>query len=236
MSRQILRLLVVLGVPLAANAQVTTLDYQGSVMGGTSTVYTGGNSPVSPPLFTTATFDATVTYSGSLAQHDLVVDSYEIDLIGNNGAKFEFQNLGGGIGSNNYTMNGNSSCVASFGNSVGCVSLTTSGGAVTGATINLQAMEAHYENFDLSIGTHGDAFSYAVYGGGAFGCSGDNDYQATFVGAHAANPCTINVSDRAAGAWTRAPELDPASAGGGLTLLLGSLLVLGARRAQRANG
>jgi hypothetical protein len=242
-------LLIVLGVPLAASAQVTTLDYQGSVMGGTSTTYiypaplppfgTPVSQIESAPISTNASFDATITYSGSLAQNNLVIDSYEVNLTANNGQNFELQNIGLGINSS-FTMNGTTSCgLFRGGGTYSCISLTTSGDSITGATINLQNSVAQTDNFDLSIGPSGDAFTYSQYGiglGGVNCTNGVSGMAGTFVGPAGAYPCSMNIGSSTAGVWALAPEIDPTSAAGGLTLLLGSLLVLRARRAQCTDG
>jgi hypothetical protein len=52
-------------------------------------------------------------------------------------------------------------------------------------------------------------------------------------------PCQVNVGNKEAGEWhvktTQVPEIDPASAASGLTLLLGGLAALRGRRAKRKN-
>jgi hypothetical protein len=235
--------LIVLGVPLAASAQDTTLDYQGYVMAGTSTViavpFGGGVIGVaSSPISTTATFDASVTFSGSVAQNNLVIDSFAINLTANNGQNFELQDI---LGPSNFgfTTNGTSLCGIGAGgvNVNSCLTLTTSGDAVTGATIDLQdSFNYHGTVVNLAIGPSGDAFSETVNGGGAYGCGAANSAGVfTYVGPASASPCSMNVSSSTAGVWTAAPEIDSTSAAGGLTLLLGSLLVLRARRVERVD-
>jgi hypothetical protein len=249
MKGKLFGMLIIAGVPLAASAQVSTLDYQGYIMGGTSTTYIypaplpPNGAPLSQiesaPIATKASFDAIVTYSGSLAHNDLVIDSYEVDLTANNGQKFELQGIGLGINSS-FTMNGTTSCgLLRGGGTYSCIGLTTSGNTITGATINLENMVAHSDNFDLSIGPSGDAFSYSQYGiglGGVNCTNGVSGLAGTFLGPKGDYPCTMNVGNSSAGAWTQAPEIDPASAAGGLTLLLGGLSILRGRRLQRVDG
>ncbi len=225
-------------VSVVARAQNTTLDYQGYVMGGTSTVEVvpfgeGVIGVASSPISTTATFDATITYSGSVAQNNLVIDSYQINVTANNGQNFELQEIGQGL----YPTG--SQCPGA-GGQTGCLSLNTSGNTVTGATITLDYKGAggHTTFFDVSIGPNGDAFSEMLWGNGAYGCSNSNSQGAfNYVGPASANPCTMNVSNPTAGVWTTAPvvpvpEIDPTSAASGLTLLLGSMLVLRGRRVR----
>jgi hypothetical protein len=245
--------------PLVASAQDTTLDYQGYVMGGTSTIYIGpepapgqGGLPfsqlVSAPTSTIAAFDATLTYSGSLAQNNLVIDSYEVNLTADNGQNYEIQNLLEGYGTPNSAfasqgynyipLTGTNSC--SYAGGFGaCITLTTSGDAVTGAAINLSTEANHGTNFDVTIGPSGDAFSYGVYGVDSISILGANDCSTqAFLAGPFVGPshiCDLNVSNPTAGVWTTVPptpvpEIDPTSAGSGITLLLGSLLVLQGRR------
>jgi hypothetical protein len=229
--------------PMLASAQDTTIDYQGYVMGGTSTTYiypgpipppnTPSSQILSPPVSTIAAFNASVTYSGSVAQNDLVVDSYQINLTANNGQNFQLLDIGPGL----YPTG--SQCPG-IGGQQGCLSLTTSGDAVTGATINLNYLGAggHTTFFDVSIGPSGDAFSETAWAAVAYGCStGGYDGIFTYVGPNSALPCTMNVSNPTAGIWTTVPptpvpEIDPTSAASGLTLLLGSVLVLRGRRVR----
>jgi hypothetical protein len=238
MNTKILGLLAVtvIAVPIAASAQETTLDYQGYVMGGTSTIVGVPFDPsegvigvASPPISTIATLDATVTYSGSVAQNNLVVDSYEINLTANNGASFELQNIGDGFGGP-FISNGTSACGSDSAFVFGCINLTTSGDSVTGATINLGFPINHATDFNLSIGPNGDAFSASVYGEGAYQCGPTESPSYTYVGPASATPCTMNVSNPTAGVWTQAPEIDAMSTASGLTLFLGSILVLRGRR------
>jgi len=236
MNLKIACLAIVVATPMVASAQETTLDYQGNIMGGTSTVvavpFEGGPTGVpSSPIFTTATFDASVTYSGSVAQNNLVIDSFAINLIANNGQKFELQDIL--PSSQGYVTNGTSLCGLGAMGVSGCLTLTTSGDTVTGATIDLQNPGNYHGTVaDVTIGPSGDSFSERDGYGGVFGCSGDRSVGVfTYVGSNSASPCSMNVSDSTAGRWTvAAPEIDPASMASSLTLLLGGFLVLRGRR------
>jgi hypothetical protein len=103
--------------------------------------------------------------------------------------------------------------------------LTTSGNTLTGAIFNLQTDWAKAPNFQLNIGPSGDGFGYLVAEGN---CSVGGVYTATYVGAVANSPCTVNVSNSTAGVWnvTSAPEVDPSSTASALSLLIGGLCVL----------
>jgi hypothetical protein len=245
MHTKILGLLtaMVMAMPMAASAQETTLDYQGYVMGGTSTTYIGPEPPplagvlpfsqlVSAPVSTTATIDATLTYSGSLAQNDLVIDSYEVNLTANNGQTFSLLNILQGFGGP-LTLDGTSACYG--GPQSVCITLTASGNTVTGASIELRQTFSKPEDFDLSIGPNGDSFSYSTYGIGSDSILAGTDCRnpggVTFVGPARASPCTMDVSNPTAGLWTvAAPEINPNSAPSALTLLLGGLVALRGRR------
>jgi hypothetical protein len=255
MNTRILGLLTAcaFAAPMGARAQSTTLDYQGYVMGGTSTtsLYPGSVPPLnlltqpvqSAPISTIATIDASFTYSGSLAQNNLVIESYEVNLIANNAQSFEFQNILQGYGTPQDSLlpstylNGASSC-AQGGGFASCLTLTTLGDTVTGATISLNNYQPRTTGFELTIGPNGDAYSLFVFGGGSYGClpPGVGDFTGNYVGPASASPCTVNVSNPTAGVWSvgpsrvAAPEIDPTSAASGLTLLLGGLMVLRDRR------
>jgi hypothetical protein len=240
MSTKTLGLLAIMLMtgPMVAQAQTETLDYQGYVMGGTSTtmiVPVNARPFQSAPVSTTATFDASVTYSGSLAQNDVVIDSYQINLTANYGTtSFGFQDLTP-LQNSPFTMNGLSLCTPGGGIGLlyGCVTLTGAG-AITGATFNFiyTAYHGPGPDFSINIGPNGDAFSEEVYGLSIpiVSCSAVSDSpQATYVGSASASPCTMNLSNPTAGVWT-APEIDTATAGCGLTLLLGGTAVLRGRR------
>jgi hypothetical protein len=237
MNNRILGLLM-LGIaagPITTNAQTTTLDYQGYVMGGTSTTPPPGSPPSLidigslTPISTMATFNAELTLSGSPAQNNLAIVSYDINVNTNNGNRFAFVNLGGGLPT--APIVGGASCSSLTYETIGCIRLTASGNTLSGANFNLQTDWAKAPNFQLNIGPGGDAFGYHVAAGNCRAATGV--YTITYVGAAANSPCTVNVSNSTAGAWRAesAPEMDPASAASGLTLLLGCLLVLRGRRA-----
>jgi hypothetical protein len=86
MNTKILGLLAVglTAGPIAANAQTTTLDYQGTVMNGISTYLPVGQTQATPlPTANFAgTLTASLTVTGSLSAHDLTLVSYDINLNG----------------------------------------------------------------------------------------------------------------------------------------------------------
>jgi hypothetical protein len=221
--------------PMAANAQITTLEYQGNVMSGTSTYLPSGfvTSILFPPLPTlpfTGTFTASVTLSGSISANDLMLVSYGFNLNGTNGTSSAIGVDAGMAPIIPYLAPDFCSDTGS------CIDLTTSKGAITGATIDFLSDEYHAPKSEATIGPTGDSFSYLL--ATSNGTCDDMFYPiATSPGYYypgpGFNPCTVNVSNTKAGDWTvsttQVPEIDPASATSGLTLLLGGLLVLRGR-------
>ena len=114
--------------------------------------------------------------------------------------------------------------------SSGCVTLTTSGNAVTGATIGIANNGYHESPFALNIGPSGDSFSEVTAFDGYYGCGYSGNQTGTFTYVGNGSLCSMNVSNPTAGVWTVVPEIDTTSAASGLTLLFGSLLVLHGRR------
>jgi hypothetical protein len=233
MNHKILGLLTasLTAMPMLAAAQTETLDYQGYVMGGTSGLlpsgYTGFVNEASLiTVSTTATFDAQVVVSGSVAQNDLSIVSYQVNVTGNNGSIFELTNVGVGSTSPILQPDGGVCYTGSF-SVTGCVNLSVTGDAVTGATFDLASNWAKGSNDHFVIGPNGDSFSLTP-GGSDIYCPG-GPAQVGYVGSIAGAPCTMNVSNPTAGVWT-APEIDPASAASGLALLLGGLVVVRGRR------
>jgi hypothetical protein len=123
----------------------------------------------------------------------------------------------------------------------GCIDFTTSHGAITGATIDITGANYHLPFDTLSIGPSGDSVSYlyATSNGGCqsvplvHGANGTGT-MFTYTGP-TIRPCSVNAGSASAGTWTvtgalAAPEIDPASAAAGLTLLLGGMAVMRGRR------
>lgn len=93
----------------------------------------------------------------------------------------------------------------------------TTDGKITGPTLDYRDFGYHLANVAVDIGRTGDSYDH----GSADGC--------TF----ATSQCLFeaDMRDTKRGTWSAtAPEIDPASFGGGLTPLLGGLLVLRGRR------
>jgi hypothetical protein len=184
--------------PLAANAQVTTLDYLGSANGIVLT-YDGHDPPTTSPF--TGTFTAEVVVDGSVAANDLTIASYNVSgpvsisgsSLGNQGGLIWF--LAGGE-----------------------MSLTASNGALTGATFQYRISPGNGAgDASFSITQNGDSFSVGHFSPG------------TGVG--------TQTYGGGSGVWTAttAPEMDPGSSATGLTLLLGSIVLLRARRGRGAS-
>jgi hypothetical protein len=186
----------VLAGPLAANAQVTTLDYLGSANGVVLT-YDGHDPPTTSPF--TGTFTAEVVVDGSIAANNLTIASYNVAgpvsisgaSLGNQGSLIWF--LAGGE-----------------------MSLTTLNGAITGATFQYtQSPGNGAGDSSFSITANGDTFAVGQF------FPGTGRGTQTYGGG--------------SGVWTAttAPEMDPTSSATSLTLLLGSIVVLRARRGRR---
>jgi hypothetical protein len=228
MNKRILGLLaLMIAAGPAAYAQTTILDYQGYVMGGTSTVLPPGvtnafDTGVRLTLSTTAIFDAQLTLSGSVSQNDLKIDSFNVELIGNNGATFMFQGITEREGMLDEGVGPQSCSSPPSTSGVGCIALTTFNGAVNGATINFVNPSVKTPSSTVSIGPNGDSFSYSDPAS-ISGCG----LQSTSPGSNL-SPCAVNVSNPTAGVWkvTSAPEIDASSTVSALSLLIGGLCVL----------
>jgi hypothetical protein len=186
----------VLAGPLAANAQVTTLDYLGSANGITFTYDGSGGNPTSSPYF--GTFTAEVVVDGSVAANDLTIASY---------------NVSGPVGISGTSLGNQGGLIWLLG--PGEMSLTTSNGAITGATFQYRISPGNGAgDASFSITPNGDSFAVGQF------FPGTGRGTQTYGGGP--------------GVWTAttAPEMDPASSATGLTLLFGSIVVLRARRGR----
>jgi hypothetical protein len=225
MNNKILAMLTVglMAAPIAAPAQITTLDYQSALSGGT-TYY---NNPTPPQLltpqqfaasFTSAPFTGNITASlqesGSAGGEVL---SGTVNVTGSAGTNI---NLSFGLAALEY----GSPPFLAFDGSSGTVNLLMSNGAITGATMDITFSSYHEPTMFLTIGPTGSATLDYLYNGTNGPC--------TQQGADEPNPCTLTAASNSAGVWqaTGAPEIDPASAASGLTLLLGGLAVMRGRR------
>jgi hypothetical protein len=240
MKRKTIGLLTVLLLigPIAAIAQITTLEYQGNVMSGTSTYLPSGfvTQNPDPPLPTspvTGTLTASIMLSGSISANDLELVSYGASFSGSNGTSFS---LYAGPGPAPIVPNGPLDLCSGTGS---CIDLTTAHGAITGATIDFLSNVYNGSQFEATIGPTGDSYSY-LYANSNGTCE-DMFYQIAnssgfYYPGRTINPCTVQVSNTRAGDWTvtRTPEIDPASAAGGLTFFLGGLVVLRGRRTREA--
>lgn len=249
-------LAIILVAPFAANAQITTLEYQGDVISGTSTYLPNGTTctqgpdgtcgsvtlPTSPFV---GSFTASIVIEGTVSANNLtlVSDSFSFNganFMGGSGTSFSLALLtglpfisSGGTGFN------------SFG---GSINLTTSNGTITGAVVDINGGAGgggRSDNELYDIGPGGDSFIYGYTQGTNGGCeniitdggeSTSNGLGTVTYTGGTINPCSLSGSNTTAGTWivsTPAPEIDPASAASGLTLLLGSAFVLRSRRSVK---
>ena len=179
-----------------AQAQDTTLTYQGLDMTGTSTDI--GSYGIVSSGFDTSLY-VQLDISGSLAAHDLQLLSafaigshYVLDtssLVGQGGP--DFCSLGG------------------------CIDLTTKNGRITGATV---AISIGGGSVSASIGPAGDSFVYSFYDPGDM-CGNNRASGECILRTANMTPGTWTV------VTSSVPEIDPTSAASGLMLLFGSLAV-----------
>jgi hypothetical protein len=220
--------------------QTSVLAYEGNVMTGTSTVDVGTNSDgvaiTSPPISTVGAFDADITLSGSLAKNDLAISSFVIDVTLNNGTIFSFENLGGGLpiltasDAGGVKTTETSVCDTGSSSTNGCLTLTTKGNTVSGATFDLTDTEGHSgESMTLSIGPNGDSFSYTATRDPTCGTGVATDV-GIYVGAAGDLPCSVGISNSKAGAWVVARSAPESST---LSLLIIGIVGLGLRRKLR---
>jgi hypothetical protein len=214
--------------PIAANAQTTTLDYQGSVMYGISTYLPFGQTqamPLPSANFTGA-FTASIILTGSLSANNLSLVSYDISLNGTNGTNFSLANISAFPPIIGVTTN--------FCGVASCIDITTSNGAITGAIIDLSSTPYHGSQVQVAIGPTGDSFSY-LFATANGTCENYLPGDGSPYTGSAINPCTVSTKNIKAGVWTatQAPEIDSASAAGGLALLVGGVAVLRGRRAKQ---
>jgi hypothetical protein len=251
MNSRTLRLLAVgliVAGPIAANAQVTTLEYQGGVMFGSSTYLPNGytcpgssgsdvtclaplpTAPVVARIDGTLVIDKNNTPNGG---YYYGLASILFTLSGRNGADFSTYitlpnggYFGGGPGSQPELCGVD-----------GCIDLIISrNGAIVGASIDLSSSDYNSTETQWDIDRNGGSsinYLYALDGtcqtfvpitgppGGPY-----PPYTGGTI-----NPCTVVASSTKAGVWrvTTVPEIDPLSAASGLTLLLGGFVVLSGR-------
>jgi len=240
MKIKVLALLTVglIAAPIAAIAQITTLSYGGDLMTGSSTylptglaVPTNGSVATLPTAPVSGEFTAAISLSGSLAANDLTLVSYNVSFNGSNGIagfaptiSFGPAPLSGFGGLNFCSATGS------------CIDLTTSNGAITGAAMDLVNTVYHASSSTIDIGPTGDAFiyRYATVNGTCESQINTTPGGGGIYRGGPVNPCVVRAGNKTAGEWrvttTSAPEIDPASAGSGLTLLFGAAAVLRGRR------
>lgn len=188
-----------------AQAQVTTLDYQGSLMSGTTQT---GNPPNTPFTYTpfSDSFTAKLVVDGSLSAGNETLVSYQISLA-NNGLVFSGGFSKPEVGTYYLTT-------------PGYIELTTANGMFTGAQINIFTFP-HAASQAVSILPTGDSY---------FSTTGGLDPNPSQI--HASNAIagvwTVTTLTSA-----KAPEIDPASTPAAIAMLLAGLAVIRGRRTGR---
>jgi hypothetical protein len=214
--------------PLAAHADdIVTLAYQSAVLTGTYTYLPTGLTSAAPSL-------PSASFSGTIAG-SVVFDETEIlenHFVGPISYSFTLSGVGASV-----SFASTAPALVFFGNCAGsenCIGLTADDGVVTGATVGLLQNSYHAPESQLSIGLNGDSASFV--NGDAVGTCMLYEVE-TYTGP-TVSPCRLNASSSTAGTWTvsnaYAPEIDPASAGSGLTLLAGSLAMMRGRKRATA--
>jgi hypothetical protein len=215
-----------------ASAQETTLDFQGGMTGTSTFLPTGltapanGDIPNLPTAPVVGAFSGSIVVDGSISAHNLSLVDFDFIFTGSNGTPFS---VDAGPGQFAFFSGGG----VKFTSPTGEIDLTTSNGAITGASVFLSDSFSHGPTETLSLGAGGGSFTWE-FGSTDGNC---NNLKPQFAGGvytgNTINPCNLQVSG-SSGTWlvttTAAPEIDPASAATGLTLLLGGLAVLRGRR------
>lgn len=215
-----------------AGAQTTTLEYQGELLGGTSTSLLSGATGLPGDLPLTyspfaGSITGTLTVSGQPDSPYLMLIGYNFSLTGDDGSDTYLS--GGPIPLNNFGAPENSFC------GDGCINLTVLGNSFVGATLDLSNTAYHASPEYFGISPSGDFVNY-LYATSEGTCQNEQavgNPNGTFTyGGPTIQDCSIDASNSDPGHWTvmKVPELDDTSVFGALTLLLGGLAVLRGRR------
>jgi hypothetical protein len=198
-------IMVFLAAPVTTNAQVTTLDYQGSIF---TNVSVSGNGSF-PDVPTLSSIVGDVVLSAPLG-----ANLNDVTLVP---TAFSF---------NAPLLNSDLLAFPCCGNTSSFAFTTNNVRAITGWNIDLSFTFVGTNSpsgNSIVLGTSGD--SYTGFGSTPSGCAPTGG-------------CSLFIqeSNTTPGVWSvaqKAPEIDPASAASGLTLLLGGLAVMRGRRASR---
>ena len=194
-------IVVFLAAPVATNAQVTTLDYQGSIF--TNVSISGNGSFPDVPTLSSVVGDVVLSapLGANLNDVTLVPTAFSFNAPLLNSDLFAFPCCG---------------------NTSSFQFTTNKMGAITGWNIDLSFTFVGTNSpsgNSIVLGTGGD--SYTGFGSTPSGCAPTGGCS-----------LLIQESNTTPGVWSvaKAPEIDPASAANGLTLLLGGLAVMRGRR------
>jgi hypothetical protein len=190
-----------LAAPVATHAQVTTLDYQGSVL--TNVIVSGNGSFPDVPTLSSVVGDVVLSAPlGASLNNAIVVPT-----------AFSF---------NAPLLNSDLFTFPCCGNTSSFAFTTNNTGAITGWNIDLSFTFVGTNSpsgNSIVLGASGD--SYAGFGSTPSGCAPTGG-------------CSLFIQESSTtpGVWSvaqKAPEIDPAAAASGLTLLLGGLAVMRGR-------
>jgi hypothetical protein len=196
-------IMVFLAAPAATKAQVTTVDYQGSIF--TIVSVSGNGSFPDVPTLSSVVGDVVLSapLRANLNDVTVVPSAFSFDAP---------------------LLNSDLLTAPCCGNTASFAFTTNNMGAITGWNIDLLftflGTNSPSGN-SVVLGTSGDI--YTGFGSTPFGCG------------QSGCSLLIQESNTIAGVWSvaqKAPEIDPASAASGLTLLYGGLAVLRGRRGK----
>ena len=218
-SKAVLVAVLTLGA-ITAHAQTTILDFQGGEMTGTSTsLQAGASSIASSPA--SGEITASFVLQGSIAANNLSLVSYNIDFTGSGGFSDQFGQVPLSVVPGGVVL----------GAGTGEIQFITANGAIIGANVDLhspqQGVSITADQFVFGPG--GDSYSYQFATPVLGGCENLLEGGASVM---TVATCSVSVKSAAPGTWTAvsAPELDPTSAAGGMSLLLGCMAVMLGRR------
>jgi hypothetical protein len=217
--------------PLTVCAQETAFDYDNQVSGSTTTLESGSSvtQPLTSNAFTGQLTGSLILTGTAGAPGSTLAFSFNVSGMPNQPEPFS------GL-LTPFEGSGNLYCDPTM----GCVTLNVVDGTVTSATVDLNDDPYHNSWFNLSITPAGASYSSELslpeQGDGGCQSATPVTYSAsggTYVGP-TINNCSVVASGVGPGVWVdppvSTPEINASGAPAALTLLIGSLCVLLARR------
>jgi hypothetical protein len=188
-----------------------------------------------PKTAFTGEYTAQFTLTGSASNYSLAIASFSVNFVGT-GAWSGFSTVFNQLPQNLVNFGGlDYQNLDPLGGNQYIDFETAKNGTIDAARMNVDLQDVFGTDTDFRIGSHGDIFSY-TYGSPDGSCAAlrDENGPGTRYSGPAISPCAITSRDKTLGTWTvgkaTAPEIDVASLGSAMTLLLGGLAVIGGRR------